>query len=100
MFFFCLLLTLNESRLEEIKTFVLKSLDVVFTFTPFSEFLLLHEFSPQVEASFVGGGRQGVFKCSLLPHLFDEFHFGHGSRESTAELKVLDGQYFRDVVSF
>jgi hypothetical protein len=39
------LLTFDESRLEQVESFVLQALDVVFTLAPFSELLLFHELS-------------------------------------------------------
>jgi len=43
MFLLSLLFTLDESRLEQVESLILETLDIVFTFTPFSELLFFHE---------------------------------------------------------
>jgi len=55
--FLCLLLTLDQSGLEQVESLVLETFDVVFTLAPFTELLLFHEFTAQVEASFIRSGR-------------------------------------------
>jgi len=65
------LFSFDESRLKQVEPFVLKSLDIVLTLAPFTELLFFHQLSAEVETSFVRSRRQGIFKCTLFPHLLN-----------------------------
>jgi hypothetical protein len=77
MLFLSLLFSLYKGRLEEVESFVLDPLDVLFSLVPLSDLLLFHQLSSQVEASLVRGWRQSILEGSLFSHLLYEIHFGH-----------------------
>ena len=97
MFLLLVLFPFYEGTLKQVQSLVLESLDLVFPFVPLSELLLLHELPPEDKASLVGGRRQGVLECPLLPHVFNQLHFSHARRESLAVPEVGNGEHLWDV---
>ncbi len=99
MFVLTLLLSLNQGRLQEVETLVLKPFDLFLSVTPLSELLLLHELTSELEAGFVRGWRQGLFKSPPLPDLLNEFHLIHAGRQSSPKSEVADGDDLRGLAS-
>jgi hypothetical protein len=97
VFFLDVLFALDEGRLEQVESLVLKSFNVFVTLVPLTNLLLFHETASQGEASFVRGWREGVVKSPLLAHLLNQVHLSHGSWKSVGKFKVSDGEHLGHV---
>ena len=98
MLLFGFLLSLDEGGLQEVESLVLDSLDVLFPLVPLAHLLLFHQLASQGEAGLVRCGRQRVLEGSLLPHLLDEVHLGHGGWQPFPESQVGNAQHLGHVV--
>jgi len=78
MLFLAFFLSFDDGRLQQVETLVLESLNVVLALLPLADLVGDHQFAAQVEAGLIGGGREGVLEGTLLTHLFDQVHLGHG----------------------
>ena len=99
MLLLSLLLSLNQSTLKKVESFILKSLDIILAFVPFADLLILHQAASEGKTSLIRCGGQGIVKCALLSHLVYQLHLSHAGRKTLAIDEILDSEDFRHAVS-
>ena len=95
MLLLVIFLTLNEGTLKQIQALILKTLDIVLTFGPLTDLLILHQTATKGEAGLIRGGWQGVLKGTFLSHLLDELHLSHTGGEPLAVKQILNCEHLK-----
>ena len=95
MLLLVIFLTFNEGTLKQIQALILKTLDIVLTFGPLTDLLILHQTATKGEAGLIRGGWQGVLKGTFLSHLLDELHLSHTCGEPLAVKQVLNCEHLK-----
>ena len=88
-------LSLNDRLLDQFQAFSMHLFDFVLLLGPFSDFLVLHQLSPQVEAGLIRNRWKRILKPVSLSVQLNIVQDINRSRQAVAVGQMLEGQHFR-----